>query len=361
MDPSTFFAQGNADFVDERFADAVNAFTLAIELNDGQAAYFRNRAAARLKLGEFAAAREDAEKAVALDTGEPLGHFRAGAALFNLGEYADALVSFRKADALPQAAVWVRKCEAELSGSVLPLASHAPKAAAPTPAPAAVPAPAKKEPAAAPEAPVKATSDTREKVPGKKVVKHEWYQTATHVFLTIFAKGVDPAAASVDHPEPDEAIVSITLPGGGNEEYQLHLDLFSAVKTPELSVNNMKVEIKMEKVTPGNWGDLQKKAAVTTAVYPSSNKAKKNWSEIEKDAEKELADEKPEGDEALNKLFRDIYGNASEETRRAMNKSFQTSGGTVLSTNWGDVGKADYEGKDRPSAPEGQEWKDWKD
>merc|ERR1711869_139526 len=108
-------------------------------------------------------------------------------------------------------------------------------------------------------------------------------------------------------------------------------------------------------------GDLQKKAAVTTAVYPSSNKAKKNWNEIEKDAEKELEGEKPEGDEALNKLFRDIYGNASEETRRAMNKSFQTSGGTVLSTNWGDVGKADYEGKDRPSAPEGQEWKDWKE
>merc|ERR1711869_77543 len=95
-------------------------------------------------------------------------------------------------------------------------------------------------------------------------------------------------------------------------------------------------------------------AAPTTSVYPSSNTKKKNWN----DTEKELADEKPEGDEALNKLFRDIYGNASEETRRAMNKSFQTSGGTVLSTNWGDVGKADYEGKDRPSAPEGQAWAD---
>lgn len=37
-------------------------------------------------------------------------------------------------------------------------------------------------------------------------------------------------------------------------------------------------------------------------------------------------------------------------------KSYQTSGGTVLSTNWGEVADKDYEGKDRPSAPDGQEW-----
>lgn len=43
-----------------------------------------------------------------------------------------------------------------------------------------------------------------------------------------------------------------------------------------------------------------------------------------------------------------------QNTRRAMIKSYQTSGGTVLSTNWKEVAEKDYE-KDRV-APKGQEF-----
>lgn len=56
-------------------------------------------------------------------------------------------------------------------------------------------------------------------------------------------------------------------------------------------------------------------------------------------------------------FFKQIFSQGDEEKRKAMMKSFQTSGGTVLSTDWNDVSKKDYEGRDRPSPPKGQEWK----
>ena len=69
---------------------------------------------------------------------------------------------------------------------------------------------------------------------------------------------------------------------------------------------------------------------VRPPAYPSSRPGARNWDRIEKDIEAELAEEKPEGEQALNELFQKIYRDADDDTRRAMNKSFQESGGTVL-------------------------------
>ena len=48
-----------------------------------------------------------------------------------------------------------------------------------------------------------------------------------------------------------------------------------------------------------------------------------DWNKLEAEVKKDEKEEKLEGEQALQKLFRDIYGNADEDTRRAMNKSFQ--------------------------------------
>jgi tetratricopeptide (TPR) repeat protein len=100
-------------------------------------------------------------------------------------------------------------------------------------------------------------------------------------------------------------------------------------------------------------GTTMNPVASQKTVRPYSSN--RDWNAIEREISMQEAEEKPEGEEALNKLFQQIYGNSNEDTRRAMVKSFQTSGGTVLSTNWEEVSKTDYE-KQR-EAPKGMEWK----
>lgn len=56
--------------------------------------------------------------------------------------------------------------------------------------------------------------------------------------------------------------------------------------------------------------------------YPTSCKKYRDWDKVEKEIVKQEAAEATEGDAAINTLFQNIYGNGSDEIRRAMNKSF---------------------------------------
>ena len=132
-------------------------------------------------------------------------------------------------------------------------------------------------------------------------------------------------------------------------------------------VLSTKLEIKLKKQDGIRWNNLEgsgetpkvsniPKEILNSKLPPAYQSSKgRNWDKIAVDIEQELANDKPEGEAALNEMFQKIYANADDNTKRAMNKSFQESGGTVLSTNWNDIGKEKTEVK----PPDGMEWKKW--
>lgn len=89
--------------------------------------------------------------------------------------------------------------------------------------------------------------------------------------------------------------------------------------------------------------------------------AHKNWdgitTEILEADKPATSDHDPNvgGDATVNEFFQKIFADADEDTKRAMMKSYQESGGTTLSTNWDEVKKGPVEVK----PPEGSEWKRW--
>lgn len=198
--------------------------------------------------------------------------------------------------------------------------------------------------------------------------KYDWYQNMTHVFVSFKVVGNDKSLAK--NTKVDLQKQQITLEQG-DQTIVVPLSQEIDADTSEIYPFSTKLEIKLKKIEEKqNWLCLEPGKGPSTIAAPvpvnedeQPKKAKpyaskRDWNAIERDVGKELDAEKPEGDGALNALFKQIYERADEDTRRAMMKSYQTSGGTVLSTNWGEVASKDYEGRDRPSAPDGQMWAD---
>lgn len=211
--------------------------------------------------------------------------------------------------------------------------------------------------------------------------KYQYYQSDAVMTISVLEPHLDASRLSVDF-SLDKLTVIVTTQEG--QPFTLICGtLFDTVVVDKCRIKYGadKTLLKLKKTTPMNWHELfgagnrdkeetddttttttptpatthdtTSKPTATASPYASST----DWNAVERDLKQAEAQEKPEGEEALNKLFQDIYGKSSDDTRRAMVKSFQTSGGTVLSTNWSDVKDKDYE-KDRV-APKGMEWKSW--
>eukprot|EP00889_Picochlorum_renovo_P001480 jgi/Picre1/28510/NNA_003914.t1 len=70
---------------------------------------------------------------------------------------------------------------------------------------------------------------------------------------------------------------------------------------------------------------------------------RKDWDTIEREIRGD-EEEDNQGDDVMG-FFKKIFADADDDTRKAMMKSYQESGGTALSTNWADVSSKDYKNK----------------
>jgi len=206
-------------------------------------------------------------------------------------------------------------------------------------------------------------SSSNSEMPEPKI-KHDWYQTETHVIIEVRIKKLDPKDVKVQF---QEVALSVTARLSTGSDYSLELDLAHPIIPDQSSykVLSTKLEVKLRKGEGVRWNALEGdgKAPLPGGAIPTSSSTQgvkapyasgRDWNKVEKLLAAE-AEEKKEGEQALNEMFQKIYGDANDDVRKAMNKSFSESGGTVLSTNWSEIGTAKTEVK----PPDGMEHKKW--
>jgi len=202
-------------------------------------------------------------------------------------------------------------------------------------------------------------------------VRKDFYQKDNIVCATFYVKGIEAESSTIDIQTSVLHIKLQTPNQSVDEQYQL----FTEIEPDKSSfkIFSTKLEVKLVSTSFVKWPSLEKttdaSAPATTVnptmsgdsnavrVYPSSSVKKQpaDWNKLEADVIKEEKDEKKEGDEGLNHLFQNIFKDGTPEQQKAMIKSFTESGGTVLSTNWDEVGGKKVE----VQPPDGMEFKKW--
>lgn len=308
-------------------ASRFQLYNQAVELDPSNGELYLKRSHAHSKLCNHKATVADVDAALERGSRSAKGFLRKGTAAFALGDFATAKESFERGAAVQGSGLpfgdWIEKCDAELE----------------------------KEEAAAAGAAARASK-----------IRHDWYQTDSHVVIDVLLKNQRPEDLQVKFTS-NTVDVKARLPCG--TPYELSLQLAHPVVPEETGYKCLgsKVEIRAKKREGIRWTTLEaderraSEPAAPMAPVPATTaavKRGKDWDSICK--KEDEGNEKEDGDAALNALFQKIYAEGSDEVKRAMNKSFLESGGTVLSTNWKEVSS-----KTTPvKPPDGTEYRRWK-
>nr|KJB18798.1 hypothetical protein B456_003G069500 [Gossypium raimondii] len=339
-------AKAQEAFIDDHFELALDLYSQAIQLNPKNAELYADRAQANIKLNNLTEDVTDANKAIELAPSMSKAYLRKTTACMKLEEYQTAKAALETGATLAPGELrfskLIKECEERIAEETDELPKQMLKEVTTNSVPAKEVEPVK-------DAPV-------------QWLWHEFYQKPEKVVVTVFAKGIPRECVKVDY---GEQILSVSIEAPGKDAYHFQLRLFRKL-TPEkcrYDVLSTKIEIRLAKAEPIHWTSLEfsREVAVPqrvnvssvsanqSPVYPSSKLKRVGWDKIEAQVKKEV------GWCSLNKFSRDIYQDADEDTRRAMQKSFVESNGTVLSTNWKEVGAKKVEG----SPPDGMEVKKW--
>jgi suppressor of G2 allele of SKP1 len=346
---SGLYHEGNALFVDEDYEGAKQKYTEAIELNASDAEYFVKRAACNEKLREHEQSLVDADAALALQSDHQKAMLRRGIALFGLERFRDAKKQFQSVAESAVVRRWLAAVEEELEDEADQVEQNDNDDNE-----------QKEKEEKTKEEETKEEKKEEEKKEKKAVVyRREWFQSPSHVTVDLFIRGRSDDQVNVTVGDGGESVeLNVALDDGS--AYTMPLSLAGKVEPSAVKASALrtKIELRMKKAAVERWQTLEREGDGATTEwfagdvnapppshYPTSHPKKVDWDKLE------VEEEKLSGDAALNKVFQDIFARGSDEQRRAMVKSFTESGGTVLSTNWDDVGARKVEG----SPPEGME------
>lgn len=380
--------KGDAALSASKYDEAIQNYTDALASNPTAVKYYIGRSTAYQRSSKYTEALSDAEIAVVLATKRGVrelikdAQFRRAIALFFLEKYGDAELILgivkqldEKDKTLP---IWNMKVAAKLKD--LPEDDEKRKfTVEKTPN---VEIPSASAPSKPAEAKIIEPENNTEAAPKPSVVptpankvKIDWYQNNDTVTVNVMAKGVAKESVNIDFTK-DTLSVSFPITGSSSTyDYSLEPTYASIdASQSKFRVLSTKIEITMKKASPGvKWhtlegdhdvkADEENKPAIpshilnsksqqeTAPAYPTSSKTgAKNWDKL---ASLDLDEnDEIEGDETSH-FFKKLYKDAGPEAQRAMMKSYQESGGTVLSTDWSQVGSKTV----TPEPPSGMEAK----
>jgi len=267
--------EGNEAFVDDDYELAVKKYSEAIELNAYDAEFYLKRAAAYMKLENYQAAVADTSSAASLQPTNCKAHTRKGMALFHLEDFKAAKQAFLDALELDkenkELKMWVRKCDAELD-----LAANEAKLGADSTERVVVGMATEEDPQ--PSQTEEGTRTSEQTVPKETSgpgadsttvahssalassvteaqARHEqpqtpaappkprfdWYQTETHVIVTLMTKNTRQENVKVEYGEKTLS-ATVKLPTGS--EFSLELDLANPIVPAQCKTRIMSTKVK---------------------------------------------------------------------------------------------------------------------